>query len=69
MLELIMSSFLGVFTVSIITLLGAVVLSMVNLIRKVMKKDPIVDNSTVSALGYAAILIIVAEVVIVFVLF
>lgn len=69
MLELVMSSFIGVFTVSVITLLGAMTMSLVNFARRILRKPPIIKNSTVSAVGYASIIVIVVEIVLVFVLF
>ena len=62
-------SFFGIMLVSLLTLIGTGVASVVNLLRGAIRKPPIVDKSNLVQIGGAALLVLVIELILIFVVF
>lgn len=68
-MEIIMSSFLGVFVVALIVLICTGIATILDLIMEVFKKKVIIKKSTLTSIGCAAIVIIVVEILLLFIIF
>lgn len=62
-------SIFGIMLVSLLTLLGTGVVSVVNLLREVIRKPPIVDKSNLVQIGGAALFVLVIELILIFAVF
>lgn len=65
----ILSSLLGIFTMSIIAIVGSATLGIVNLVGKAFNRKPFVDGYVISSILYSALFILVVELILVFIIF
>lgn len=62
-------SIFGIMLVSLLTLIGTGIVSVLNLLRGVIRKPPIVDKSNLAQIGGAALLVLIIEFILIFTVF